>query len=572
LPRCALRGLLVLALASATAARAADKYYVGPDGGSWSNPAHWSATPEGPGGAGVPVEGDTVHVTANGVPTTVVFDVIAPPVTELQALWLSGDGGGVVSTGPNVLLMAETVGIGHDGSPEGGTGAGQASVTNHGEILAGALRMGSPEGGTGTMSLSGGAEVRVGIGGVSLGNVTMTNSILRVLELAAPPGTDPVLERSIVAGYLQDSTLTLDIGASVQAPTVKIGVTPGNVGTLILNAGGVAANRFVAANGAGSVIRFHGGSIRTGETMVDTGARFVVGNGVRQADLWLQPLNGTHVFADGLTIASNAHLGASGTVVGDVESLGEIFPLTGTGALHTFVVDGDVSLGGSSLLIAYLFWDFASGHSQLLATGSVSLAGGLILSRNATAQPGMTFEIIRAASRTGEFQSVVFPNTPGIAYRLRYTPTGVWVDSLLDTDRDGVGDEDDNCPTTVNTPQADLDTDGVGDACDLDDGVTLFSPLSKTTIAWQAENASAYNLYRSSFARLLATGEYTQDPFLEPQAARFCGLIGTQQSESHNPPAGQLNFYLVTHEVGGVEASLGNRSNGTPRPNTHPCP
>ena len=39
----------------------------------------------------------------------------------------------------------------------------------------------------------------------------------------------------------------------------------------------------------------------------------------------------------------------------------------------------------------------------------------------------------------------------------------------LDTDNDGVPDEDDNCPTFANADQADNEGDGLGDACDPDD-------------------------------------------------------------------------------------------------------
>jgi len=38
----------------------------------------------------------------------------------------------------------------------------------------------------------------------------------------------------------------------------------------------------------------------------------------------------------------------------------------------------------------------------------------------------------------------------------------------VDTDGDGVGDVKDNCRTTLNANQADLDRDGKGDACDSD--------------------------------------------------------------------------------------------------------
>src|SRR5688572_11648354 len=63
------RGFSLLAAASCAAAPAlaVDRFWVGPDGASWSNPANWSFTLDGTGGAGVPVAGDRAVVD---VPTS----------------------------------------------------------------------------------------------------------------------------------------------------------------------------------------------------------------------------------------------------------------------------------------------------------------------------------------------------------------------------------------------------------------------------------------------------------------------------------------------------------------------
>jgi hypothetical protein len=41
--------------------------------------------------------------------------------------------------------------------------------------------------------------------------------------------------------------------------------------------------------------------------------------------------------------------------------------------------------------------------------------------------------------------------------------------SPIDTDKDGIWDDDDNCPNVSNPNQTDIDSDGIGDVCDPDD-------------------------------------------------------------------------------------------------------
>ena len=90
----------------------------------------------------------------------------------------------------------------------------------------------------------------------------------------------------------------------------------------------------------------------------------------------------------------------------------------------------------------------------------------------------------------------------------------------LDQDNDGVADAADNCPTVANADQADLDGNGLGDACDDDCGTAL------TTV--------------------------------QPYACRVSGLgSGTQFSLSNapegmviQPRSGQLQWTPATHQQG----------------------
>lgn len=143
---------------------------------------------------------------------------------------------------------------------------------------------------------------------------------------------------------------------------------------------------------------------------------------------------------------------------------------------------------------------------------------------------------------------------------------------LADGDLDGILGACDNCPTVRNESQSDLDADGEGDACDLDDGLVLFDRIENPRVSWQGDPLyAAYNLYRGSLAVLFATGEYTQEPGSNPYAGRFCGLTGTGQDDGLVPASGEAFHWLVAGVGAGGEEPLGDGS-GVTRPNAHPCP
>ena len=146
-------------------------------------------------------------------------------------------------------------------------------------------------------------------------------------------------------------------------------------------------------------------------------------------------------------------------------------------------------------------------------------------------------------------------------------------DAVGDMDRDGVANAMDNCPAALNPNQEDVDGDGVGDACDDDDGQSELNFGSDDGLVWTVEpGVGAWNLYRGDLGTLRAGGPYTQIPGSNPLASRFCNLLGGPVADDMVPPAGEVAFYILTSVVDGVEADLGTDSAGRIRPNLHPCP
>jgi hypothetical protein len=87
---------------------------------------------------------------------------------------------------------------------------------------------------------------------------------------------------------------------------------------------------------------------------------------------------------------------------------------------------------------------------------------------------------------------------------------------------------------------------------------------NKTTMGWNPElSVGTYSVYRGLVSGL-SSGYGT---------CLTSGLALTQATDATTPSAGQCFFYLVTAENRLTEeGTLGKKSDGTPRPNTAPCP
>jgi PKD repeat protein len=146
-----------------------------------------------------------------------------------------------------------------------------------------------------------------------------------------------------------------------------------------------------------------------------------------------------------------------------------------------------------------------------------------------------------------------------------------------DTDRDGLPDAADNCPEDSNHTQQDDDADGVGSACDCDEGdpeagifpgdamLLQAHPSDADKLQWSPDpDADVYNVYKG----VRAPGE--DFDYVEFCHRKDVALL--EASDSLTPVLGGWFFYLVSAENACGEAGLGAASDGTPRPRNTPCP
>jgi subtilase-type serine protease len=125
--------------------------------------------------------------------------------------------------------------------------------------------------------------------------------------------------------------------------TFKVGAN--GRGTFTLIGGSIMADNFFANNGASSTFNFNGGTLNTRSTTVSNGSPFIVGNGTSSATLNL--LGGTHSFANGLTISSNAVLSGKGSIQGGLTLAGTLAPGNSPGVVTNF---GNLTMQSSGTL------------------------------------------------------------------------------------------------------------------------------------------------------------------------------------------------------------------------------
>jgi hypothetical protein len=223
--------------------------------------------------------------------------------------------------------------------------------------------------------------------------------------------------------------------------------------------------------------------------------------------------------------------------------------------------------------------------------GLVSLLDGTLRAWNATGQVASNASspdpALTVALGAGDYTVSVEGPCAGAGCRNEDSYYVLFLDA--DADADGIVLPADNCPTITNSSQADGDRDGRGDACD--NCVAVFNPDQRdtdgngqgdacpcvavqevaldlrwtngTTLTWSADAVAAtYNTYRGSRAAAWAYNH----------ACLLSALAAPGITDTAIPVTGTGFYYLVSGKNLCGEGTLGAASNGTPRPNTSPCP
>ncbi|MBI3449928.1 MAG: hypothetical protein HY049_13560 [Acidobacteria bacterium] len=200
-----------------------------------------------------------------------------------------------------------------------------------------------------------------------------------------------------------------------------------------------------------------------------------------------------------------------------------------------------------------------------------STNGGQTWARYAGGLPNVaTFEI------AVQQPNLLFTATHG---RGMFQAFGCSGSGTTDLDADGIADFCDNCASGSNPAQTDADHDGFGAPCDCADADAAIHPGSPPPsdvaedvtladtgdLAWSgATLAQGYDVYRGGI------GPTTH--FAYNQTCLANTVPATTVNDATTPAIGSAFYYVVASRNCMAESGLGSQSNGTPRPNSSPCP
>ncbi|MBI5687602.1 MAG: hypothetical protein HZC54_21235 [Verrucomicrobia bacterium] len=221
-------------------------------------------------------------------------------------------------------------------------------------------------------------------------------------------GSATVAATNVVIGFNSSSgnTIIVSGGSLFATNAASTGAFDVRNGSLNLNSGVVMANHFYATNGADSLVNFSGGLLRSGGGSVSNGVAFAVGDGVQSATLDL--LGGTHAFANGLFINTNAFLTGTGAITGSITNAGVIAPGHSAGALN---ISGSMTLNTPSTLSFEIGGANTNAYDRVFVGGVLRIGGALNVSLVNGYRPlfGDRFGLFHFTAASGAFSAISMP-------------------------------------------------------------------------------------------------------------------------------------------------------------------
>ncbi|MBI5395352.1 MAG: PEP-CTERM sorting domain-containing protein [Verrucomicrobia bacterium] len=227
-------------------------------------------------------------------------------------------------------------------------------------------------------------------------------------QLILADGGSVISTNVIVGGNLTSGTNSITVsGGMLQITNASsLGKLDIRRGTLTLNSGTVTVDRLIITNGSSSLFNFTAGLLRSSGITVSNGVAFTVGGGTSVATLDL--LGGTHSFANGLLLSSNANLIGSGTIIGSVTNFGGIAPGHSAGLL---AITGDLALMDSSVLTMEVGGPDTNQYDRIVANGFLRVGGllSVVFTNGYTPEKGAIYDLFSYGSISGAFSQTNLP-------------------------------------------------------------------------------------------------------------------------------------------------------------------
>ncbi len=200
-------------------------------------------------------------------------------------------------------------------------------------------------------------------------------------------------------------------------------------GIVTVNSGLIRADNILVLNRALGKIAFNGGTLQVFGAYVDNGGPFVVGDGTNVAIYELLLPGGTQLFANGLTLSSNALLQGCGTIQANLNvGSGATVSPGSSDAIGFITVTKGITLSDGSTTVMKL--DAFSGAADHFDGATNVAFGGTLRLTNILGSlgDGNLFKLFNASQFTGAFSSLS-PASPGSG--LKWNTNQLNVDGTL---------------------------------------------------------------------------------------------------------------------------------------------